>query len=286
MADAYTPWLNLTKPEVGSSTDTWGSKLNTDFDTIDALFTYSGGSIAKMRISDDTRFVGTTTTKVMKLDLSGLSTTTTRTLTIQDASGTVALSADLAVLIPAGVIWPYGGTAAPTGYLLCDGSAVSRSTYATLFAAVNTAYGAGDGSTTFNVPDLRGRVIAGKDNMGGSAAGRITNAVSGFDATVLGAAGGAQSVTLTAAEQASMPVTVSYSGTATGTVTSPSTLTNTSGQGSNFGNGPVTAGQALYGASGEVSVSYSGTATGTATGSGGAHGNTQPTIIANFIIKT
>jgi len=54
-----------------------------------------------------------------------------------------------------GVILPYGGASAPTGFLLCDGSAVSRTTYATLFGVISTTYGAGDGSTTFNVPDLR-----------------------------------------------------------------------------------------------------------------------------------
>lgn len=62
---------------------------------------------------------------------------------------------------PAGVIVDYGGAAAPTGWLLCDGSAVSRTTYADLFAAIGTQYGAGDGSTTFNVPDFRGRVSVG-----------------------------------------------------------------------------------------------------------------------------
>lgn len=60
-----------------------------------------------------------------------------------------------------GMIWPYAGTAAPTGFLLCDGSAVSRTTYSGLFAIISTSYGAGDGSTTFNVPDLRGRTIVG-----------------------------------------------------------------------------------------------------------------------------
>jgi microcystin-dependent protein len=66
-----------------------------------------------------------------------------------------------AVYPPSGSIHAYGGTSAPTGYLNCDGSAVSRATYAPLFTAISTTWGAGDGSTTFNVPDLRGRVAIG-----------------------------------------------------------------------------------------------------------------------------
>lgn len=62
---------------------------------------------------------------------------------------------------PAGKISMYGGSAAPTGWILCDGSAVSRTTFAALFAAIGTTYGVGDGSTTFNVPDFRGRVGVG-----------------------------------------------------------------------------------------------------------------------------
>lgn len=66
------------------------------------------------------------------------------------------------IINPSGTIQMWGGTSAPGGYLLCDGSAVSRSTYADLFAAISTGYGTGDGSTTFNVPDLQGRVPVGK----------------------------------------------------------------------------------------------------------------------------
>lgn len=58
-----------------------------------------------------------------------------------------------------GMVFAYAGSSAPTGFLLCDGSAVSRTTYADLFALIGTTYGAGDGSTTFNIPDLRGSVI-------------------------------------------------------------------------------------------------------------------------------
>lgn len=64
--------------------------------------------------------------------------------------------------MPAGVLVPYGGAAAPVGWLLCDGAAVSRATYADLFTAIGTAYGSGDGSTTFNVPDMQGRAPFGK----------------------------------------------------------------------------------------------------------------------------
>lgn len=93
-----------------------------------------------------------------------------------------------------GVTVPYLGSAAPTGWLLCFGQAVSRSTYAALFAVVGTTYGVGDGSTTFNLPDMRGRSVFGKDDMGGSAANRVTNAVSGITGTTLGAVGGSQSM--------------------------------------------------------------------------------------------
>lgn len=63
--------------------------------------------------------------------------------------------------ITAGVITPYAGSTAPTGWLMCDGSAVSRTTYSELFSVIGTTYGAGDGSTTFNVPDLTGRFALG-----------------------------------------------------------------------------------------------------------------------------
>ena len=63
--------------------------------------------------------------------------------------------------VPAGVILPFGMTTLPTGWLECDGTAVSRTTYATLFAAVGTTWGVGDGSTTFNLPNLTNREIRG-----------------------------------------------------------------------------------------------------------------------------
>lgn len=76
--------------------------------------------------------------------------------------------------LPIGSIIDFGTTTPPTGYLGCDGSAVSRTTYASLFAVISTTWGVGDGSTTFNLPDLRRRTTIGK---GGTGTGEIGNAV-------------------------------------------------------------------------------------------------------------
>ena len=82
---------------------------------------------------------------------------------------------------------PYVGSTAPnSNFALPFGQAISRATYDPLFALVGTTFGAGDGSTTFNIPDLRGRVAFGLDNMGGSAASRITVAGGNFDGTARG----------------------------------------------------------------------------------------------------
>ena len=67
-------------------------------------------------------------------------------------------------LTPTGTVLPFAGQTIPNGFLLCDGRAVSRTTYAGLFAVIGTIYGSGDGSTTFNLPDMRGRVAVGLDS--------------------------------------------------------------------------------------------------------------------------
>lgn len=74
------------------------------------------------------------------------------------ASGAYAVPA---VVLPSGIILPFGGTSAPTGYQLCNGALISRTTFASLFAAIGTAYGSGDGSTTFALPDLRYSTLRG-----------------------------------------------------------------------------------------------------------------------------
>lgn len=82
---------------------------------------------------------------------------------------------------PTGALTAFAGSDAPTGWLLCYGQAVSRATYAALYSVIGTTYGSGDGSTTFNIPDMRGRAPVALDNMGGSDAGRlsVTNTLGG-----------------------------------------------------------------------------------------------------------
>jgi microcystin-dependent protein len=97
----------------------------------------------------------------------------------------------LAGATPIGGLMQFAGSVAPARWLMCFGQAISRTTYALLFGVIGTTYGAGDGSTTFNVPDLRGRTMFGLDNMGGTAAGRVTSA-SGTPGTTLGGVGGSE----------------------------------------------------------------------------------------------
>jgi microcystin-dependent protein len=176
---------------------------------------------------------------------------------------------------PTGIISPFAGSAAPTGWLLCYGQAISRTTYSALFGVISTTYGVGDGSTTFNVPDLRGRVIAGKDDMGGSAASRLTSATISGGALALGKVGGEERHQLTIAELANH----NHSLTDPGHHHSlPQTTGAGSGQAMAISQTPTT-GSAISGDS----------ATGitlAATGGDTPHNNVQPTLIGNYIIRT
>jgi len=90
--------------------------------------------------------------------------------------------------MPIGIIVHWGNSTPPVDWLICDGSAVSRSTYSALFAIIGTSFGPGDGSTTFNLPDPRGRSFVG------------VGTGSGLSPRVLGATGGEESHVLTTAE--------------------------------------------------------------------------------------
>lgn len=135
------------------------------------------------------------------------------TAKINDAAVTTGKLADGAVTsakaaislksqVPVGAIMFYGGGSTPNGWLICDGAAVSRTTYSSLFSAIGTAFGSGNGSTTFNLPDGRGRAFVGVDSQGGEgAASRLTGShTGGLNASGIGSAGGEQSHQLTNAE--------------------------------------------------------------------------------------
>lgn len=124
---------------------------------------------------------------------------------------------------PPGVGMDYWGTAAPLGWVFAYGQVEAAADVPRLVSVFGSTYG-GNGTTTIGIPDKRGRVSAGKDNMGGVAANRLTSAGAGFDGTVLGAAGGAQTVALATANVPSH----THSAT-TGTQSANHTHTGTSG---------------------------------------------------------
>jgi len=208
------------------------------------------------------------------------------------AYGTVNLA------IPAGIINQYGGSVAPSGYLICDGQSVSTSTYPALFQAIGYTYG-GSGSN-FTIPNLQNRVPVGK--------GTETE----FD--VLGETGGAKTVALTEAQLPSHShTTPTHAHTFSGTTTTDGSHSHTYtvqyhvGNTTNVGtNGQAISGSeqsGLYGAwngippnqgtsaNGSHSHTYSGTTgssspTTNTAGSSQAHNNLQPYIVLNYIIKT
>lgn len=207
----------------------------------------SGGN-GKLKVKD----AGITSTQ--------LATDSVITAKIQDGAVTAAKLAQAAIsaIMPTGSIIPHAGLLSlgpPAGWLYCDGGAQIREDEPDLFDAIGTTYGST--ATTFNVPDLRGRVIAGLDNMGSfGTAGRLTTAGSGLNGTNLGAANGlTETHTLSTAEMDhtnSTPTTSHNVSTGSGVITAP----------------------------------FAATTDNISANSATPHNNVQPTIILNYLIKT
>jgi len=161
--------------------------------------------------------------------------------------------------IPAGILAPFAGSTAPDGWLLCDGSAISRTTYSSLFAVIAATYGAGDGSTTFTLPDLRGRMALGLDNMGGTSRDIVTAAT----ADTLGAETGEEMHQLTEDEMPNHIHSIADMGGFPGGSTS-----------------------ATYGKNG-YHPNYTATQTGNSNQTGGnqPHNNMPPYMALNYLIK-
>jgi microcystin-dependent protein len=158
--------------------------------------------------------------------------------------------------VPAGGILAYGAAAAPSGFLLCDGSAVSRATYAALFAIIGTTFGAGDGSSTFNLPDMRGKFPIGKATAG--------------TGSTLGGSGGAIDHTHTGPAH-THSVTVPRTGWGAVNVNPDVAGELLVGGGSGLNNYMPTGDQAVTSASG---------------GTGNTGASNPPFVSVNFIIKT
>ena len=184
--------------------------------------------------------------------------------------------------VPVGAVIDFAGVTAPEGWMLCFGQAVSRTNYSALYAALggsSSPWGQGDGSTTFNLPDFRGRVLAGKDNMGGTAANRLT-ADGGVNGSLLSASGGGQFVTLTVAQMPSH----NHGGTTFLDGAHSHTYERQTTVGSNVNTGPavIASGGRSVEATGGTGIHQHGIPS---QGGGQGHPNVQPTAIVNKIIK-
>lgn len=178
----------------------------------------------------------------------------------QQANQLIYLFQTGVTMFPTGSVIPYAATAAPSGWLPCDGAAVSRTTYADLFALIGSTFGAGDGSTTFNVPDLRGRTVIG------------TGTGSGLSPRSIGDKIGEETHVLTVGELASHSHT-------------------DSGHTHTEGNALPAVGAAIVGvpipsAVPSVGVTGLGNASLLNSGLDGAHNTMQPSIALTAIIKT
>ena len=215
---------------------------------------------------------------------------------LEDINGNVVWSQDpvgfasfVSNGVPIGTQVAYTAAVAPAGWLLEYGQAVSRTTYSLLFGVISTTYGVGNGTTTFNVPDKRGRISVGKDNMGGTPANRVTAGGSGITGTTLAAVGGDQ--LLQAHTHTITDPGHDHALTDPGHTHPPQTATNFfvflgSGGNSNVVNGVTFGGQARTG-SATTGITITAANTGiTATDNAGAGGsqNMPPAQIDTWII--
>lgn len=240
---------------------------------------YSDGNVLNESDLDNIKNSLETFFNTTKIDSDNIQDSGVDTDAIADAAITSAKLAS-GVGIPTGVIMGYGGTSAPSGWLLCDGTAVSRTTYASLFAAISTNFGTGDGATTFNVPDFRGRTMIG------------TGTGSGLTARSIGDTVGAE--TLPAHTHSVSGTSGAGSAHSHGPGANTYFVTSDAGGGGSGGGErglvvPYTAGSQCFisatTTASESAHTHSISLTSGSTGTG-SHGAMQPSLTGTFIIKT
>lgn len=300
--------MNLTLPTPTMDDGTWGATLNTAFTAVDAHDHTPGKGVpvpsTALTIAADISMNNFGLTNVREVKLEDITTAQTGVAhenalqaagsnlyyingsgtAVQITDGNQLATALSSPALPAGATIPYAGTSAPAGWLLCDGAAVSRTTYATLFAVIGTIWGPGDGATTFNLPNMNGRTAIGT--------GSYIDPVSGVVSRSLAEVGGAEKHVLITNELASHNHTQNAH---THTVTDPShthTLTTPiylDGDGASFysvSNTGTALSNDLLSASTTGITNQSTTATNNATGGDVAHNNMQPYAGLLYIIKT
>jgi microcystin-dependent protein len=196
-----TPNMNIVLPTPGADTGVWGTEVNTGLGVVDThdhtpgkgvpvpstavsfvsdidLNTKALSGATKLQMADQGAALTGLTNKLALNAASGdLYYTNSSGVPVQITQGSSITSPTSSAALPTGGVMPFAGTAAPTGWLLADGSAVDRTVYAALFGVIGTIYGTGDGLTTFNVPNMSGRVAVGVGTYTDSVSGSVTRSL-------------------------------------------------------------------------------------------------------------
>ena len=260
--------VNATHTEITTVADGDTAATSTTLVDADRVPVNDDGTMVQVALSDFKTYMNSNITTINGLTYPAADGNAGEFITT-NGSGTLSFAAQATAFL-SGMILPYAGISAPTGWLPCFGQALNTFTYKDLHAVISNTYG-GDvynagvtdqsgATTTFNLPDLRGRTIAGQDDMGGTSADRLTNQTGGLDGDTLGATGGTETHTLALTE---LPDSYYYN----------SNLTSIDDYVDNH------AGSNFVARVADVTSH-------TTQGGGGAHNNVQPTIVLNYIIKT
>lgn len=278
----------LPEPAFEPNTRISASPVNSDFDDVADALTNSVAKDGQTNMTGALKMAAAGATFVTDTD-TGISLTDANEMTLKaggvdtlvvdetgvDITGSVKSGGVPIGFVPIGGMIEWPTNTAPSKFLLADGSAKSRTTYAALFAVIGTTFGAGDGSTTFNVPNKTGRTGVGRDASGSVLSG----------ASTIGTALGAQTVALTAAQLPAATVNGTVAITDPGhdhTTDAPVGLNSPTG--SAGGTGFWLAGNKSSADIAPATTGITAAFTGSVAGSGDAHSNVQPSLVLNYII--